>query len=167
MSTQYYYELPDGSMDGPVEMDALVRDLADGMLTEETKVSRGGDDPWATLREVMGRDMRKRENRPEKLPLPNAVERPATPEPAVPSKELVTPRFRGTISELLDIFAALQMIAGILFAGFGLISWSDDSGVAFVRLVAGLSALVSGVFCMAAAEVLVRLREIRDALYRR
>lgn len=148
MNTLYYYQLADGTMDGPVELDALLRDLADGMITETTRVSRGGDDAWVELRAARLRHLG--------APTMTLAKEPAAPKAA----ECKLP---GTGLESAFQVIGMLMVGLAVFVFIGGISTGDAEMILGVgSLSAGIA--VSGMLFLALAKGLLYLRGILGEL---
>jgi len=92
------------------------------------------------------------------------IDRPR-PEDAEPDATVAAPAGEG-IGPVVRFFAGLELFAGVVLivAGIGFAAVGYNIAI---PLAAGATAIFSGVMTLAAAEVLERLKEIRDELRRR
>jgi hypothetical protein len=163
MNAEYYYQLSDGTIDGPAPLDDLLRDFADGMLTDETLVSRGGNDGWvklgvAKLRVMQGKGKAAPAVAVEKdLPKVEAAE-------VVPDKApVVAPLSTGleTMFEAIGYVMALGSVFGMFLA---IVGFFGEEAAFVVALSAG--GFVSGMMMLAIAKGLMYLRSILLTLRR-
>ena len=158
MSTQYYYELADGSMNGPAEWDSILADLSDGMLTDETRVSRGGDDPWVALRVAKLRHLGKTmPAAPAKAAMPSA---PAS-QPVVPVSKVANDET--TLESAFRVVGILHLLAGV----GAVIFTASDVGLLVFGIAIALALWVTGMFFFAIGKGLAYLREILAEMKKR
>ena len=146
-------------MDGPVEFESLLKDAADGMLTDETLVSRGGDDSWVPLRLAKLRHMGS-----PAVKIKAAENQEIAPEP---TPAPATHTHNDVASDLECAFIVLGIVQLLAAVAFG-IAFLNIDGVArtfWVGLAAGTS--VSGLLFFAVAKALGYLRQILAELKRR
>lgn len=159
MKTLYYYERPDGSMDGPVEFAVLLRECTDGSLADTTRVSRGGDDDWVSLAEARARETGKPDGEPEMVATPAEVQ--------TVSDDDVWPT--PSVNGIFRFFGWAMVMVGVAGATIGALYASAEHGaaVAVSTFAVCVGVAVSGVLFLALAKGLDLLGGIYEELRNR
>lgn len=149
----YQFAEPGDEAKGPLPVGTLAEMMQSGALSRDVMVLDGEE--WKPLRDVL----------PPAGPVATIkIDRPR-PEDAEPVVPASFPE-RESIGPVVRFLASLELLVGVI-----LIVGSIALGSAGISVVlpvsAGVAALLSGVMTLAAAEVLERLKEIRDELRRR
>jgi len=149
----YHFAEPGHEALGPLPVGRLAEMMQSGALSRDVMVLDGEE--WKPLRDVLP---------PAKPVATIKIERPR-PEDAEPVVPASFPE-RESIGPVVRVFAGVELFAGVVLIVGGIGFAAGGYNIA-IPLVAGATAIFSGVMTLAAAEVLERLKEIRDELRRR
>jgi hypothetical protein len=138
MNTEYFYGQPGGSTSGPLALGSIIAAANAGKLGKETLVSPDGQTGWHPLSDLLPKDK--------------------------PERVVVTSGNGRTVAGFLEVIGWVQIFAGLLSIILFVIAITQASTATFLLGVSAIGNLVGGIWFLAAAELLERLRDIAQGL---
>jgi hypothetical protein len=161
MSAQYFYGEPGGKTMGPLPLESIQAAAKSGRLSAATMVSRDGAEPWASLDDLSRFGVAAFESaRLDSLKAENLSRSAAAEVAPDPPRERIQ---EGSVGGFLQLFGWINIAMACVLICVTLAA--VEEGKPIFQLITGvICCALSGVFFLAIAEVLTRLKEISSAL---
>jgi len=159
MKTLYYYQLAE-TVEGPSELEDLLRDVQEGIVNQDLMVSRGGDDPWVPLRVAKLREISNGGMKGEKKDQPDHSRSKTEAKKDTPGSMKKNPASTGLESGF-NLIAIFMIVVGAITMLAALVSLQEEGVYGLIeRFSLSVGMIVSGMLFLALSKGLFYLRSI-------